>query len=81
MTFEELRKIYPKCKYHFSEPAMVVNSPEEEAALGSDWVDHPNLTLDPKLGMVAKEEEVAAELVSRFDRPRRGRPPKTVEVN
>lgn len=33
---------HPKWKYHPTEPACVVETVEEEARLGEDWVDSPN---------------------------------------
>jgi hypothetical protein len=33
---------FPKWKYHGELPARIVNDPEQEAALGDGWVDHPD---------------------------------------
>lgn len=56
---------YPKAKYHFSEPPRRVLDEAEDAALGPEWVDHPNL---------AKPLQSTVEMSP----PRRGpgRPPK-----
>ena len=32
---------YPKWKYHATQPARIVASPEAETALGDGWVDSP----------------------------------------
>lgn len=32
---------YPKYKYHATEPAKVVDSADEDSALGDGWVDSP----------------------------------------
>jgi hypothetical protein len=34
---------FPKCKYHASEPSRLVHNPDEDAALGEDWVNSPAL--------------------------------------
>lgn len=34
-------KVFPSWRYHKSEPAVVVNSEEEEQALGKGWADSP----------------------------------------
>lgn len=32
---------FPKWKYHETEPAVIVNTPEEEEALGEGWAETP----------------------------------------
>lgn len=38
---EMLKKKFPAWRYHRTEPAVIVNTPEEEAALGEGWADSP----------------------------------------
>ena len=38
---------YPKWKYHAVEPAVIVDSAEDEEALGRDWQDAPGLCVVP----------------------------------
>jgi hypothetical protein len=38
----DLSREFPKWKYHRSLPARMVNDPEQEAALGAGWADHPD---------------------------------------
>jgi hypothetical protein len=38
-TPEMLRKKFPSWRYHRTAPAIIVHSPEEEAALGEGWAD------------------------------------------
>lgn len=53
-------KAYPKAKYHADVPGgKYVQNPDEEAALGPDWVDHPNDVKRPQ-----PKEEVIAPVVS-----------------
>jgi hypothetical protein len=40
-TPEMLRKKFPSWRYHRTAPAIIVHSPEEEAALGEGWADTP----------------------------------------
>jgi hypothetical protein len=35
---------YPKWKYHASEPPVVVIDADEEASLGAEWGDSPNVS-------------------------------------
>ena len=80
--------MYPKAKYHPTQPHRVVHSENEEKELGNEWFDSPNFTAP------AQEEKPAAsgfdseknfsgdpdlgdkEDDSSLDSPRRGRPPK-----
>ena len=48
--------MFPKWKYHLTKPPVVVNTPDEERALGSDWADSPADFL--KAGINAAEAEV-----------------------
>jgi hypothetical protein len=38
---EKYMQYYPSWRYHRTEPAVIVNSPEEDDALGSGWADTP----------------------------------------
>ena len=38
---EELKRFYPKWKYHPTKPGRIVENPREEAALGEGWGDRP----------------------------------------
>ena len=37
---------YPKWMYHRTLPAVIVQDPDEEAALGPGWASHPSLLKD-----------------------------------
>ena len=38
---EELKRRYPKWKYHRTQPAVIVKDPQAEAELGAGWADSP----------------------------------------
>ena len=46
-TPEMLRKKFPGWRYHRTAPAIIVNSPEEEAALGEGWAETPAAFQEP----------------------------------
>jgi len=43
---EDLKREYPKWKYHRTEPAVIVKDPDEEADLGEGWADRPGAFKD-----------------------------------
>lgn len=61
---------FPKWKYHFSLAPRLVNDPEQETGLGSDWADHPDHVSVPE---PVREPETEVETYNEdFDpRPRR----------
>lgn len=48
---------FPKHKYHKTKASVVVNNPDEEKKLGSDWKDTPAAFLEPE-----KSEKPADEV-------------------
>jgi hypothetical protein len=46
-TPEMLRKKFPSWRYHRTVPAIIVHSPEEDAALGEGWADSPAAFQEP----------------------------------
>jgi hypothetical protein len=38
---QELKRRYPRWKYHRIQPAVIVPDPQAEAALGEEWGDKP----------------------------------------
>lgn len=54
---------FKKAKYHRNVPGGIyVNSPDEEDALGSEWVDRPDLVEEPFKGSPDAIESTAAQL-------------------
>lgn len=50
---------FPKWKYHRTKSPVVVNNPEQEAALGEGWADHPNAFVGPPPAEPASESPAA----------------------
>jgi hypothetical protein len=48
---------YPKWKYHKTETAKIVNSEEEESALGKGWGDSPADFHDQESAIESSDEE------------------------
>jgi len=54
--------MYPKAKYHPTEPHKVVHSEAEEKELGKEWIDSPNFnTPAPQTKAELKAEQKAEE--------------------
>lgn len=53
---------YPSYRYHATLPPRVVQSPEEDDALGADWRDHPDADNPPRADEGPKPDERALEL-------------------
>ena len=45
-SVESAKRIYPTWRYHRTQPAVIVRSPLEEAALGEGWADRPGASED-----------------------------------
>lgn len=45
---------YPRWKYHRSEPAVIVETPEAEAKLGAEWSDTPAAFDEPEAGQAQR---------------------------
>ena len=46
MADETVLKVYPAWRYHKTEPAVIVNNPDEDAQLGDGWADTPAAFID-----------------------------------
>jgi hypothetical protein len=51
---------FPKWKYHTTLPARIVASPDEEQALGAEWLDSPGLAAEEA---AEDPEQRAAEML------------------
>lgn len=70
-------RAFPSCRYHKTEPPRMVNSPEEDAALGPGWVHNPQelgdakaeqveeKKVDPALEQHAMDEDVLVKKIRR----------------
>lgn len=73
MDKETVNLEYPKAKYHRTEGVRRVDTPEEDKALGPEWVDNPNF---PPEAAEPPDFPPAAEVVIKRGP---GRPPKPKE--
>jgi len=53
------KKLFPSWRYHRDGRAVIVNDPDEAAALGSDWADTP-AAFSGETGAAAPREAVEA---------------------
>jgi hypothetical protein len=67
-TEVELRREYPKWKYHRNKAGAVVDNPEEEAALGPGWADAPG-AFSEEAAIVTSERSNPLEWVDHWQVP------------
>jgi hypothetical protein len=76
---EALSLYYPAHRYHRTKPFAVVNSPEEEAALGEGWANTPAAFQDEEPEAEVEADGNSEEERFEIDAPekkKRGRPKK-----
>lgn len=68
---------FPKWMYHRTEPAVIIDDPAEQEALGPDWAEHPAafdvpVTVVDLDGLEAEEDAPAAPAAD-APKPKRGK--------